>query len=109
MSHRLVQVVAPAKRAAWRHDVSDGFAVVNALVASGRAEKLLGAVGEGGLQGNNVAIIIGAAVIAPLLGPIFALALGTTLGDPAMIRRAARTAFAGAAVALVLSIVAQRR
>jgi hypothetical protein len=34
-----------------------------------------------GLYYNSVAIIIGAMVIAPLLGPNMALSLGTTLGD----------------------------
>lgn len=34
-----------------------------------------------GLQRDNVAIVIGAMVIAPLLGPNIALVLGTTLGD----------------------------
>ena len=39
-----------------------------------------------GLQQNSVAIIIGAMVIAPLLGPNVALALGTTLGDLSLLR-----------------------
>ena len=34
-----------------------------------------------GLLNDNVAVIIGAMVIAPLLGPIIAQAMGTTLGD----------------------------
>ena len=34
-----------------------------------------------GLYYNSVAIIVGAMVIAPLLGPNVALSLGTTLGD----------------------------
>jgi hypothetical protein len=41
-----------------------------------------------GLLYNSVAIIIGAMVIAPLLGPNVALALGTTLGDLSLLRRA---------------------
>jgi len=58
-----------------------------------------------GLYYNSVAIIIGAMVIAPLLGPNMALALATTLGDLTLLRRAFLTALAGIAVAMVLSII----
>ena len=58
-----------------------------------------------GLHRNNVTIIIGAMVIAPLLGPNMALALGTTLGDLSLLKRAIRTSLAGIAMAVVLSII----
>lgn len=58
-----------------------------------------------GLYYNSVAIIIGAMVIAPLLGPNMALALATTLGDLTLLRRAFLTALAGIAVAMVLSTI----
>ncbi|MGH6839793.1 MAG: TIGR00341 family protein [Methylocella sp.] len=58
-----------------------------------------------GLYQNNVAIIIGAMVIAPLLGPNVALALGTTLGDLPLLRRALLTAMAGIAAAMALSVI----
>jgi uncharacterized hydrophobic protein (TIGR00341 family) len=41
-----------------------------------------------GILQDNVAVIIGAMVIAPLLGPNLALALATTLGDIDLARRA---------------------
>jgi hypothetical protein len=44
-----------------------------------------------GLDHNSVAIIIGAMVIAPLLGPNMALSLATTLGDLTLLRRAVLT------------------
>ena len=44
-----------------------------------------------GVLRGNLAIIIGAMVIAPLLGPNVALAFATTLGDGALIRKASRT------------------
>ncbi len=56
-----------------------------------------------GLMQNNVAVIIGAMVIAPLLGPNVALCLGTTLGDTELIRRAVRTNAIGVVLALALS------
>jgi uncharacterized hydrophobic protein (TIGR00341 family) len=57
-----------------------------------------------GLQENNITIVIGAMVIAPLLGPNVAIALGTTLGDLPLLRRALVTVVAGVAVAAVLSL-----
>jgi len=58
-----------------------------------------------GLYYNSVAIIIGAMVIAPLLGPNMALALATTLGDLTLLRRALLTALAGIAMTMVLSVI----
>jgi len=57
-----------------------------------------------GLYYNSVAIIIGAMVIAPLLGPNVALVLATALGDLALLRHALLTALAGIATAMVLSV-----
>ncbi len=59
-----------------------------------------------GVENGNVAVIIGAMVIAPLLGPSVALALGTTLGDLSLLWRAFRTTLAGVAVVAVLSVIA---
>ncbi len=58
-----------------------------------------------GLLRDNVAIIIGAMVIAPLLGPNIALALGTTLGDSDLLRRAMRINVAGLVIGLGLSVI----
>ncbi len=58
-----------------------------------------------GLYYNSVAIIIGAMVIAPLLGPNVALSLATTLGDLSLLRRAFLTALAGIATTMVLSVI----
>lgn len=58
-----------------------------------------------GLHHNSVATLIGAMVIAPLLGPNVALALGTTLGDLSLVRRSLLTALAGITMAMVLSVI----
>ena len=58
-----------------------------------------------GLLEDNVAVVIGAMVIAPLLAPNLALSLGTTLGDPDLIRDSTRTLLAGIGLALLLSIL----
>ncbi len=53
-----------------------------------------------GLSHDNTAAVIGAMVVAPLLGPIMALALGMVLGDSKLIRRAITTNAVGLALAL---------
>lgn len=58
-----------------------------------------------GLIENNVAVVVGAMVIAPLLGPNLALALGTALGDTDLMWKALRTNLAGVGVTLILSAI----
>jgi uncharacterized hydrophobic protein (TIGR00341 family) len=58
-----------------------------------------------GLQHNSVAIIIGAMVIAPHLGPNVALALATTLGDMPLARQALTTNLSGIAATTLLSVI----
>ena len=57
-----------------------------------------------GLIKNNVAVVIGAMVIAPLLGPNLAFGLGTALGDLSLMRKSALTTAAGIALAVALSV-----
>lgn len=57
-----------------------------------------------GLLRDNVAVIIGAMVIAPLLGPNVALSLATTLGDYELGSNAVRTNLAGTALAFTISV-----
>lgn len=57
-----------------------------------------------GLVRDNVAVVIGAMVIAPLLGPNVALSLATTLGDVRLARRALKVNAAGMGLALALAI-----
>jgi uncharacterized hydrophobic protein (TIGR00341 family) len=58
-----------------------------------------------GLLEDNVAVVIGAMVIAPLLGPNIALALGAALGDIALMWKATKTTITGITLALSLSII----
>jgi uncharacterized hydrophobic protein (TIGR00271 family) len=44
-----------------------------------------------GLLTNSVAVVIGAMLISPLMGPIFSLGLAFTMGDLVLSRRAVRT------------------
>ena len=56
-----------------------------------------------GLLENSVAVIIGAMIVAPLMGPIQAFAFAALDGDAPLIRRSLRTALVGAAIAVVTS------
>jgi uncharacterized hydrophobic protein (TIGR00341 family) len=57
-----------------------------------------------GVLNNNVAVIIGAMVMAPMLGPNVALSLATTLGDLSLAKGALKTNLLGILIAAVLSI-----
>jgi uncharacterized hydrophobic protein (TIGR00341 family) len=56
-----------------------------------------------GLMKDNVAVIIGAMVIAPFLGPSVALALSATLGDNKLRNNALRATIAGFSLVIFLS------
>jgi len=56
-----------------------------------------------GLLQNSAAVIIGAMVIAPLLGPNMAFALGAALGDRDLMWKALKALVSGMGLALVLS------
>ena len=57
-----------------------------------------------GLLEGNVAVVIGAMVIAPLLGPNIALAFASTLGDRRMMADAVKTNLSGLILALGVSM-----
>jgi uncharacterized hydrophobic protein (TIGR00341 family) len=57
-----------------------------------------------GLIENNIAVIVGAMVIAPLLGPNIALAFATSLGDRELIWQALKTNLAGLSLTLLMTI-----
>lgn len=56
-----------------------------------------------GMLENNIAVVIGAMVIAPLLGPNIALAFGTVLGDTTLMLRALIALILGILLALASS------
>ncbi|MDH5370986.1 MAG: TIGR00341 family protein [Gammaproteobacteria bacterium] len=57
-----------------------------------------------GLLEDNVAVVIGAMVIAPLLGPNMALSFATTLGEGKLLLSALKSNVAGLFIALGLSV-----
>lgn len=58
-----------------------------------------------GLLNNNIAVVIGAMVIAPLLGPNLALTLGAALGDKDLMTKALKTNAAGLSLTIGLSVI----
>ena len=62
-------------------------------------------VAAGGMLRENVAVIIGAMVIAPLLGPNIALSLATTLADPKLARKSLIAGGAGLGISIALSLL----
>ena len=58
-----------------------------------------------GILKDNVAVIIGAMVIAPLIGPNVAWAFATTLGDRDMLWKSVKALVAGFVISLAISIL----
>lgn len=58
-----------------------------------------------GLLKDNVTVVIGAMVIAPLLGPNIALALAAALGDTSLMLKSLKTSLVGLVLALGLSFL----
>jgi uncharacterized hydrophobic protein (TIGR00341 family) len=58
-----------------------------------------------GILKNNIAILIGAMVIAPFLGPAIALSLGTTVGDSDLLKRSLKTTFLATFIAFSVSVL----
>ncbi len=57
-----------------------------------------------GLLRGNVAIIIGAMVLAPLLGPNMGMAFAATLGDPKLAKKSLLTNISGSGFALLIAV-----
>ena len=56
-----------------------------------------------GLLANSVAVIIGAMIIAPLMGPIVTIAYATSMGNRKLLRRSSFTLFKGVILTVLLS------
>jgi uncharacterized hydrophobic protein (TIGR00341 family) len=58
-----------------------------------------------GLIYNNVAVIIGSMVIAPLLGPIVGTSIGTVISDRKILKRSLITEFIGIFIAIAVGVL----
>ncbi len=84
------------------HDVFDDSKLTSTYLIMIILSAIVAAIG---LIKDNVAVIIGAMVIAPLLGPNVALSFATTIGDGALGRNALKTNIVGITVAFTVSVV----
>ncbi|QDT12707.1 TIGR00341 family protein [Stieleria marina] len=84
------------------HDVAQGANVTHVFLAQVVIATVVAAVGL--LRNDNV-VIIGAMVIAPLLGPNMSLCLATTLGDLKLAISSLKANVTGLAVAFVVSLI----
>lgn len=82
-------------------DVTEGLRISPVLLSLAGLSTVVAAVG---LLRDDVAVIIGAMVIAPLLRPNVGLALATTLADRKLGREALLTNAAGFSLSLALSV-----
>ena len=84
------------------HDVAQGAKISGVFVAQVALATLVAAIG---LLRDDTAVIIGAMVIAPLLGPNVSLSLATTLGDTKLALQALKANAVGLGVALVVTLL----
>jgi len=82
-------------------EVTGAASVTRVWLAMVALSSIVAAVG---LMRDNIAMVIGAMVIAPLLGPNVAMALATALGDLRLGRRALIANLLGMSLALAMSI-----
>lgn len=73
-------------------DINDGIQLTPTFLALAALSAVVASIG---LLRSDLVAIIGAMVIAPLLGPNVALALGTTLGDVDLLKRSLKAGMAG--------------
>jgi uncharacterized hydrophobic protein (TIGR00341 family) len=81
--------------------VGDASKLDRVFVAMTLLSTIVAAVG---LVHDDVAVIIGAMVIAPLLGPNMAMALSVTLGDWGLLRRATLVNVLGVSMVVIISV-----
>lgn len=84
------------------HDITDSLGVNRIFVAMTVLASIVAAVG---LMRDDVAVIIGAMVIAPLLAPNVALSLAVTLGDLKLMRSALWASAVGLSLTLLVSLL----
>lgn len=83
-------------------DVEEGTRLTRAFLGMAVASAIIAGLG---MRSGQTAVVIGAMVIAPLLGPCMALAMAATVGDRALGQRAALALVGGAGAAYGATVV----
>ena len=79
-----------------RGEISRAFVALTLLSA---------AVAAVGLLRDDIAVVIGAMVIAPLMGPNVLMAFATTLGDTSLFRKAIRANLTGVSISMAVAVL----
>lgn len=58
-----------------------------------------------GLLANSTAVIIGAMLVAPLMGPLFGVALALTVGDSKLLGRSLLSELAGMLLVIIIALI----
>jgi uncharacterized hydrophobic protein (TIGR00341 family) len=83
-------------------EISDATLLTRVYIGMIFFSSIIAAVG---ILRTNIAVIIGAMIIAPMLGPNVALSLATTLGDLSLARKSLITNSAGILTAFIVSTI----
>ena len=83
-------------------DIADGTKLTKVFILMIILSSIVAAIG---LINSNIAAIIGAMVIAPLLISNVALSLGVTLGDTVLIKKSLKMNLAGLSVSLLSAVI----
>ncbi len=83
------------------NDISDSVDLNKVYIAMVTFSTIVAALG---ILRDNIAVVIGAMVIAPLLGPNVGLALSTTLGDMKLFKKSIKTNAVGLFVGFLISV-----
>ncbi len=95
----------PAAREELYAEVAQGAEINNTFLLLVLLSTLVAALG---LLADNIAVVIGAMVIAPLLGPNLAFAFGAALGDRRLMLNALRTNLIGIGLTIGITVLAGR-
>ncbi len=96
------RAATPSPREVMYHDVQQSTRMDSNYYLLVALSTLVAAIG---LLENNATVVIGAMLIAPLLGPNLAFGLGTALGDLPLIRRSFVAGLSGILLALLIGFV----
>ena len=102
------EVDAPAEKDPKRIYREELYEDIKSIASGSRTFYLMvtlaACVASIGLLRDNVAIIIGAMVLAPLLGPNMGMAFAATLGDPKLAKKSMQTNAAGSMLAFLIAV-----
>ena len=76
-------------------DVAEGAKIDSSFLVLTFLSAIVAAIG---MNASNIAVVIGAMGIAPLLGPLLAFSFGSAIGDAELMLKSSKTALAGLAL-----------